>query len=1220
MKNFKKRIMILLTISLSLFIIISAVSATDLDSTLEVNTDKISDDTSFLSPVDIEVNKKSSNIKSNNEPKTIGLNSTTFDTYVTDGSFNDLVSDGDTIDVNGKLDGDRFSLNVNKSLNFISSNNESYINLYTQNAGDYGEATGGQLTFGHGASGSNITNLYFYNTRVQFTNVSNVNINNITVIDYEKNIGSGTGHFIIGGQSDNVNITNSYFYTKDNGQHSTAVFSGCSNILFENNTIIGEGAIGNLLYLNTFNVDLDENTTSHSNFIIRNNLINASQAPSQVTCYAICLTGSNILIDNNTVDYNGTNISPIFGGQGVLENITLQNNNLKTVLLGNAGIITVKHINNTKIINNNISYLIVSKATESTHRAEMYNNTIQALRLEANDCIVEGNNLKNINNSGSNNIINNNTISTMGNYTITTTGENTTITNNKLASKDYYGDESINGSATLDNNTGTNRTITITDDNIDEYTTLITEDDENFGVVTIRTITSVIKDGDTLIFKLNSTNPTGFSFIDENSGYMPSLIIKDSVLLSDMISIYNSTIINCSFPYAVVTPITSTLINSTIAVAYNDMLPLMGEEPIELYEPVLDNSIILSRLNESTHAILYYDELNHLFSNTYMSFLELNYNCVDISTGYLSANVIEEDVVYFRNQGEITNLIIDRPINLIGLGANNLKSNITFVEGSEGSNITNMVFDESFILNTTDINYENNNNIFNSLIIDNINNIIVGLNTSKSSVTINVEDIPTLVNGEITPIMINVTDSNNTPVNEGYVEVYLDGIYQDKIDLGNNNIIVNVTSDRIGNITLKVWYYGEDNYMDNTTTKTVESIKSNLTYIILTDSMNVGENITLEAQVTSNNNKIVNEGNITFIYRSNRYITEVTNSTAKVNVTVLESWYDKPTLTLVYSGSALYNDYASTYNTTINKGTTNFQIKDVTTQLATDTPLEFSLTNKAGQNITNGIITLTDKNGNTLKTINLTQENTITLNMNTMYNGTITAEFKESKYYENNQTTFTLTTTKPETIINIDGINLTAGQTVTLTARLTDQLENNITGGKVVFKVNGKTLKDSSGKVIYAKVENGVATAEYTVPDSMAESNITIQATYTGTSKYNKETAEITTEVAKQEATLTIDELPESIQANSNITITARVQAGDTPITTGKVVFKINGKTLKDDNGKVIYAKVDSNGTATITGYNIGDLKATSYTLKAVFTATGYNKLEANQTIDVIRV
>ena len=378
-------------------------------------------------PNDINMHINDKKIKTEtNTPKTITLTNKNFNQYVTNGEFNEEVSDGDTIDVDGMFDSDKFSLNVNKSLNFISSKNNSYINLYTQSTVDYGEATGGQITFGHGASGSNITNLYFYNTRVTFTNVSNVNVNNISVIDYEAVIGSGTGHFIIGGQSDNVTIANSYFYTKDNGQHSTAVFSGCSNILFENNTIIGVGGLGNLVYLNTFNV---EEGASHSNFIIRNNVIDASQAESQITCFAICLTGSNILIDNNTIDYKGYNICPIYGGQGVLENITIQNNNLKTVILGNLGIIEVKYINNTKITNNTISTLIVSKSEESNHKAEIYNNTIGGLILGADDCIVEENTLKSINNTGKNNIINNNTISNMGNYTITTTVENTTITN-----------------------------------------------------------------------------------------------------------------------------------------------------------------------------------------------------------------------------------------------------------------------------------------------------------------------------------------------------------------------------------------------------------------------------------------------------------------------------------------------------------------------------------------------------------------------------------------------------------------------------------------------------------------------------------------------------------------------------------------------------------------------------------------------------------------------
>ena len=46
-------------------------------------------------------------------------------------------------------------------------------------------------------------------------------------------------------------------------------------------------------------------------------------------------------------------------------------------------------------------------------------------------------------------------------------------------------------------------------------------------------------------------------------------------------------------------------------------------------------------------------------------------------------------------------------------------------------------------------------------------------------------------------------------------------------------------------------------------------------------------------------------------------------------------------------------------------------------------------------------------------------------------------------------------------------------------ANLTD---NNT--GKVVFKINGKTVKDKNSKVIYAKVVNNTVEFEYTLPES----------------------------------------------------------------------------------------------------------------------------------------
>ena len=69
----------------------------------------------------------------------------------------------------------------------------------------------------------------------------------------------------------------------------------------------------------------------------------------------------------------------------------------------------------------------------------------------------------------------------------------------------------------------------------------------------------------------------------------------------------------------------------------------------------------------------------------------------------------------------------------------------------------------------------------------------------------------------------------------------------------------------------------------------------------------------------------------------------------------------------------------------------------------------------------------------------------------------------------------------------------TAGQTVTLTSTRSD---NTINTGKIVLKVNGKTVKDASGKIIYAKVVNGTVSVEYTLPESMKQKDYNITAVY----------------------------------------------------------------------------------------------------------------------------
>ena len=189
---------------------------------------------------------------------------------------------------------------------------------------------------------------------------------------------------------------------------------------------------------------------------------------------------------------------------------------------------------------------------------------------------------------------------------------------------------------------------------------------------------------------------------------------------------------------------------------------------------------------------------------------------------------------------------------------------------------------------------------------------------------------------------------------------------------------------------------------------------------------------------------------------------------------------------------------------------------------------------------------------------------------------------------------------------------------INITARITadDQTIDSINKGKVTFKVNGKTLKDTNGKVIYAKVVNGVATIEnYIVPDDWTKEGTTIQAVYSGSSDCSKLTSQ------KTEITITQKELiltTSDITAQRGTTTTLTATLSDNTLNTGKIVFKINGKTVKDADGKVIYAKV-VNGTVSVE-YTIPEsMKAGNYNITAVYTAPNSEKVTSEATLTVIK-
>ena len=143
-------------------------------------------------------------------------------------------------------------------------------------------------------------------------------------------------------------------------------------------------------------------------------------------------------------------------------------------------------------------------------------------------------------------------------------------------------------------------------------------------------------------------------------------------------------------------------------------------------------------------------------------------------------------------------------------------------------------------------------------------------------------------------------------------------------------------------------------------------------------------------------------------------------------------------------------------------------------------------------------------------------------------------------------------------------ITAKAGQTITLKAKVLDSNGDRINNDKIVFKLNGRTLTDKDGKTLYARVKDGEAVLEYTIPENYNAKTYNLTAVFGG-NYYERTQTQGTLILEKKATTIT----PENITtSNGKTTIKAQIrdETGKTLITSTKVVIKINGKTITTTN------------------------------------------------------
>ncbi len=1100
-------------------------------------------DTSSSNNVNEKIITKNNENIVKKESTNVILNSTNFNDYVTDGKFNEKVSEGDTIDIQGKLDSPKFALNVNKAVNIISSTGDAYIDLDTLSQGTNGDYKNGIFQVTGGSNGSNITGITFHNTRINISNTENVHVDNITVL-CEKNTGSGVGSFSIRGNSHDITVTNSYFKTIHNGGHSNVVVAGASNCLFENNTVFTdarEGNVGNVFYLTTYG------GSTNTNITIRNNTIRSIFPNNQglAICMGLVLEGKGHLIENNHIDALRA-VGPqwadsSYGVVTYLDNITFRNN----------------HVTGGAILNfNGLFYNnTIDVATFGNNKA--YNNTIENVNIY-NNTIFENNTANEITIYGTNNTLNNNVIYSDEDYAITLSGENAISNSSEFIS--------------FNNSEDISRIIIIDNDSASKYLQVHPRFSSRSTFKD-----NLLKNGDLVIID------TDADIINKNYLYLDALTSSDTInfIVKNPKSLIGLVTVNGKFVIINSTiPITSVVANKGQVLLTNSIIcygrNMVKNNSMDVYD-LRDNNIFI---------LTSYDT-----PGDYSDYLAPNK-----SNGFLIADVISESTVLvhkYDTGGYYTDyhdgLFIDRKLTFDATpGFGSIGVNVSFIDGSEGTTVNNITFNNKVIVNDSNILFTNctfngdvevnsnfvtfDSNIFNqelsfnsannlvftnnivttedvSLNINNSRLIVIENNTITTNATSTIifddtSNTNTIKNNMLTAdillgddsvvvgdnivedngvaydvnisivseeqykndfnsvtIMVNNT-LNNTHVDKGYVEVYLDGVLQGIKTLNNGQVTLDVNTNQssMGTVLLKVWYYDGIRYANNVSSINVEVVKSNVSIDVNEFTAKMNEEATITATFLNQKGNPVQATNVTFTVGRLSYTTETASGVATINELVTSEWLDAGKISISFPDTDAYNRNISTIN--LNTSKADILITPKVTVEGSTANINLALTDELNNNVTDGKVTVTTIDGIQLasgRVNNGVYTATVTIpdNYESEY---LVANYTGSYYYNDLARNVKLSLMLNSTI-TLETNDPVYGEELVITGKLEDSKGNTIGDANVTVNINGNKVfvsTDSKGEYTYTYTPSlglNTITATFNGNDDVYGTSITKEIT-----------------------------------------------------------------------------------------------------------------------------
>ncbi len=489
--------------------------------------------------------------------------------------------------------------------------------------------------------------------------------------------------------------------------------------------------------------------------------------------------------------------------------------------------------------------------------------------------------------------------------------------------------------------------------------------------------------------------------------------------------------------------------------------------------------------------------------------------------------------------------------------------------------------------------------------------LLTGTVTEDNALTTNIKITDMTVEpGETVIFNALLTTDNGSNIESGKVAFKVNGNTVGIVDVkdGQASLEYTIPYNWINPTYTLMAVYGSSTEYETSSNNSVISLYSyTKTDIEVTNiTATAGDKITLTAKVTTDDNKNVNYGKVAFkINNITVGYANVTNGTAQLVYQIPSTWTDsKYDISVVYGETGVYKAASESGILTLNQNnlktasatSTKVSVTSFSANAGSTVTINATVKTTGGSNVKSGKVAF-KINGNTIGYSNVSNGKVsykykIPLTW-TDQSYTITVVYGGNSDYQKSTGTGKLSLKDISSTTTLSNITSNAGKTITLQAKITASNNATVNGGKVSFKINGKTI----GTV---KVSNGVAKLSYTIPSSYSNPTYSITAVYGGSGALKSST---------KTATLTLNNVVKtsvkvtgiSDYSGNTVTFKATLYAKNgSYVKNGTVAFKLNGVTIGHANV--------SNGGAKLVYQIPSNYSSKSYTITVVYGQNGIYK------------